>query len=81
MSSAFLIINDWLQVNADGAGCTAVESAWTTYEKAHRELSRVAETYEVYLDLDDDNFVLDNTPAGLEYDEYRIEEWELDNNG
>jgi len=79
MSSTFIVMNEWLR-SGEETSSSEVVAPFSTYEKAHFELSELAKVHDIYLMADEDNFVLQGV-RGLVYDEYRIDEWEQDQNG
>ena len=79
MSSVYIVLNEWLPAGRDEPSME-VMGAYSTFDKAHDSLSKYANLHDLYLELDADNFVIEGTKSGLYYDEYRIDEWELDQN-
>lgn len=79
VTSVYVVVNEWLRVGSDESASEIV-AMFSTYDKAHWKLGELGDQNDVYVTLGDDNFVIENT-RGLVYDEYRIDEWELDVNG
>ncbi|HEY6021917.1 MAG TPA: hypothetical protein VIY48_19235 [Candidatus Paceibacterota bacterium] len=79
VTSVYVVVNEWLRVGSDESASEIV-AMFSTYDKAHWKLGELGDQNDVYVTLGDDNFVIEST-RGLVYDEYRIDEWELDTNG
>ena len=72
--SVFIIIDAW--VSSDGTEGQEVVGAryFQSEDDAHDHLADIAESFGVTLDKESTNFTLENHAAGVEWEEYYIQE-------